>query len=202
MHCLLCAVSALITLESTALASSSEPVKAVALANDTAVDSNLVARIREFVRVELGITVRAFDAKAPQKKALHELGPYYRGQMATNDLFMVAMVVAGDDVKPHMAIMPESGIAVINVSALSAKDPEKYARRIERQVMRAIAFLLGMPQSPDPRDVTHPYNTIEELDKIGRNFNAPSQSCFEKAAEAARLLPPLETESGQGKLDK
>ena len=59
------------------------------------------------------------------------------------------------------------------------------ARRLERQVIRAICTLLGLEQSPNPQSAYSPYETLEQLDMIGRNLDPPWQK---KMQERAREL--------------
>jgi len=56
--------------------------------------------------------------------------------------------------------------------------------------MRAAAFLFEMPPTPDPFCVTRDYRSLEDLDRMGRNYSPPWQGRFAKEA-ASRGLEPL-----------
>ncbi|MEI7851979.1 MAG: hypothetical protein WCH86_09115, partial [Kiritimatiellales bacterium] len=61
-------------------------------------------------------------------------------------------------------------------------DAEKFGRRVERQVMRAAAFSFGLEPTPDPFCVTRDYDSLEDLDTMGRNFSPPWQGRFAEEA--------------------
>jgi len=50
--------------------------------------------------------------------------------------------------------------------------------------MRAAAFVFELPPTPDPFSVTRDYRSLEDLDRMGRNFSPPWQGRF--ADEAAK----------------
>jgi predicted Zn-dependent protease len=73
-------------------------------------------------------------------------------------------------------------VAIINTQPLYTDDAEKFARRLERQVMRAAAFSFGLTPTPDPFCVTRDYSSLEDLDSMGRNFSPPWQGRFAEEA--------------------
>jgi hypothetical protein len=100
------------------------------------------------------------------------------------------IVLSGFNGEPrHLAVYPEKSIALINAQPLYTADAEIFARRIERQVMRAAAFSFGLPPTPDPFCVTRDYSTLEDLDAMGRNFSPPWQGRFAEEAEKRGLIP-------------
>lgn len=172
------------------------PVKDIALANAGAVDAKLLQRLQTFAQGELDVPIRTLDVPRVHLKALHEGGQAYVKQMAPNDIFLIVLVAPEADIAMHMALLPDIKVVIVNTKALMTDDAEKYARRIERQVMRSAAFLLGLPSSPDPHDVTRNYLSLDDLDTMGRNFCAPWRVSFEKAAQAAGLqIPPTDSPS-------
>ena len=80
---------------------------------------------------------------------------------------------------------------MINAQPLYTDDAEVFARRIERQVMRAAAFVFDMPPTPDPFCVTRDYRSLEDLDRMGRNYSPPWMGRFAEEA-AKRGLEPLQ----------
>ncbi|MCX7590311.1 MAG: hypothetical protein N2255_01650 [Kiritimatiellae bacterium] len=167
------------------------PLKYILLVNAGAVGEKMAERLRSFAQNELDVPVRLVSVPDPKVKTLHDAGKPLFGAKGTNDVILIGLVVPDAEIPMHMAMLPDIKVAVVNAKALRHADEETYARRLERQVMRSAAFLLGLRSCPEPRDVTYNYRSIEELDKIGRNFSAPWRRDFQKAAEAAGLRPPV-----------
>lgn len=170
-----------------------KPLKSIVLVNAGTVDAEVLQRLQRFASNELGISIRTLSVAPVPARNLHDGSSEYAKNLGTNDFAMVVLASPEDEKVKHLVVLPDVKVAVVNGKALAAKDPETYARRLERQVMRSIAFLLGLPQSPEPRDVTRSYTSLEDLDKMGRNFSAPWLTSFETAARAAGLLPPVPT---------
>lgn len=106
---------------------------------------------------------------------------------------MTLIVLAGiNDESQHQMVYPEKGIALVNLQPLYTDDAEKFARRAERMVMRSAAFAFGMEPTPDPYCVTRDYTSLEDLDRMGRNYSPPWQGRFaqEAADRGLKLLDP------------
>lgn len=89
-----------------------------------------------------------------------------------------------DDPDFHQAINTNRMIALINVTPLLTDDPRVSAWRIERMIMRSVAFLLGMGPSGMQHCVTGPIESIEDLDQISRNyFPLYTEKLAKRAAE-------------------
>jgi len=162
--------------------------KAITILNSAAVDADLLERIRAFAETELHVPVRVTEGcplagtcTAVYKKLLRIKKPHDAALIA-----LAEMEGSGE----HLAVFASEGIAMINVPALYTEDAIKYERRIERQVMRAAAFAFGLPPTPDPFCVTRDYRSLEDLDRMGRNFSPPWQGRFAEEA-AGRGLAPL-----------
>lgn len=125
----------------------------------------------------------------PVKKSLAELEKPAQRMKSGNDVILI--VLSGISNEPqHLAVHSGSGIALINTQVLYTDDPEIFARRIERQVMRAAAFSFGLTPTPDPFCVTRDYSSLEDLDTMGRNFSPPWQGRFAEEAEKRGLVRP------------
>lgn len=163
--------------------------KAVTIVNAAAVDAPLLERVRAFAERELQVPVRAVEnPKLAGKAGFKELERAARRVKTDADVSLI--ILAGFNGEPrHLAVYSADGIALINAQALYTADEEIFARRIERQVMRAAAFSFGLPPTPDPFCVTHDYNSLEELDTMGRNFSPPWQGRFAEEAEKRGLVP-------------
>jgi predicted Zn-dependent protease len=153
--------------------------------------------VRAFAERELHVPVRTLEKpKLAGQKSFQTLEK--SAQRVKTDADVTLIVLAGfNGESQHLAVYPQSGIAVINAQALYTDDAEKFARRIERQVMRAAAFSFGLPPTPDPFCVTRDYRSLEDLDLMGRNFSPPWQGRFADEA-AKRGLTPVDGTGEKG----
>jgi predicted Zn-dependent protease len=158
--------------------------KAITLVNAAAVDAALLEQIRSFVQNEWQVPVRAKTlSKLAGKPGFRSLESAARRVKSEDDVVLI--VLAGFNGEPqHLNVFSNSGIAVVNVQPLYTDDAQRFALRVERQVMRAAAFSFGLPPTPDPFCVTRDYVSLEDLDRMGRNYSPPWQGRF--ADEAAR----------------
>jgi predicted Zn-dependent protease len=163
--------------------------KAVTLVNAAAVDAPLLERIRTFAEQELHVSVRTLEKpKLAGNKSFQALESKAKQVKTGTDAVLI--VLAGFNAEPqHLAVYPASGMAIINTQPLYTDDAEKFARRLERQVMRAAAFSLGLTPTPDPFCVTRDYSSLEDLDSMGRNFSPPWQERFAEEAIKRGLQP-------------
>jgi len=154
------------------------------LVNAASVDADLLERIRSFAERELRIRVHA--VRNPTLAGRADFESVVRAAQRTKKTQDVILIIlAGvNGEERHLAVYPEKGMAVVNAQPLYTGDEERFARRMERQVMRAAAFTLGLSPTPDPFCVTRDYRSLEDLDTMGRNFSPPWQGRF--AEEAAR----------------
>jgi predicted Zn-dependent protease len=158
--------------------------KAIAIVNAAAVDAPLLERVRAFAEQELHVPVRALEKpNLAGKKSFQALEKVARRVKTDTDVTLIVLSGFKNE-SQHMTVYSNSNIAVVNVLPLRTDDAEKFARRIERQVMRAAAFSFGLEPTPDPFCVTRDYDSLEDLDSMGRNFSPPWQGRF--AEEAAK----------------
>jgi len=145
--------------------------------------AELTARVAEFVRRETGLTVtlRPVAARAENPAARAEA---YATQRRPGEAVIVVLAAVTNPPTMHLFTFREAGVALVNVPALATEDRERFARRLERQVMRGCAFLLGVEPSPDPFCVLRDYATLDELDDMGRNFSPPVHDDVQRAAAA------------------
>ncbi|MFA6173190.1 MAG: hypothetical protein WC701_05840 [Kiritimatiellales bacterium] len=170
--------------------------KTVTIVNAAAVDAGLLERVRAFAENELHVPVRTVEnPELAGKKDFQALEKSARRIKTDADVSLI--VLAGfNGERRHLAVFSGSGIAIINAQPLYTADSETFARRIERQVMRAAAFSFGLPPTPDPFCVTRDYNSLEDLDSMGRNFSPPWQGRFAEEA-AKRGLVPVDAAGGK-----
>ena len=88
---------------------------------------------------------------------------------------IVALIMAGEENDSYIAVYPNRKIAFVNARALMPADgdEEKYARRLEKETVRVVANLIGIPPAPDPRCATHAYRNDAGLDAKGNNLCPP-----------------------------
>ncbi len=163
--------------------------KTITLVNAAAVDAGLLERVRAFAEKELHVPVRAVEKpKLAGKKSFQAYKKAARRIRTDADVSLI-MLTRVDGETRHLAVDSGGAIALVNAKPLYAADAEIFARRIERQVMRAAAFSFGLPPTPDPFCVTRDYSSLEELDVMGRNFSPPWQGRFAEEAEKRGLVP-------------
>jgi ABC-type molybdate transport system substrate-binding protein len=172
--------------------SKAPPEKTITIINAAAVDAPLLERIRAFAERELHVPVRTLEnPKLAGTKDFQTLEKAARRVKTEADVTLI--VLAGFNHEPkHLAVFSERGIALINTQALYTDEAEAFARRIERQVMRAAAFSFGLTPTPDPFCVTRDYMSLDDLDSMGRNFSPPWQGRFAEEAAVRGLLPENE----------
>jgi len=148
-------------------------------------DPTLVERIRGFAQRSLMMPVVMIEAKDVKMDSLDDVGRSASAWLDLDHAMVVVLFMPEEDLGGHGVVRREEHTAVVNARAMlpEPSDPEKYARRLERQVMRSVGLLLGLDFSPNPRSAMWPYKTLEQLDRIGRNFDPP---WLLKAQRAAR----------------
>ncbi|MGE4490133.1 MAG: hypothetical protein AB7E95_11385 [Kiritimatiellales bacterium] len=164
--------------------------KAVTLVSSGAVDAVLLERLRTFAERELHVRVRAEETPSLAGKDSFQTLEKSAKRIKTDADVMLIAISGIDGESQHLFVDAEAGIAAVNVPPLMTDDSEKFARRLERQVMRAAAFTMGLTPTPDPFCVTRDYRSLEDLDSMGRNFSPPWQGRFAEEAAKRGLLPP------------
>ena len=163
---------------------------AITLVNAAAVDADLLERIRLFAEKELHVPVRTLEkprlARSKSFQALEKAA--LRIKTDADISFIVLAGINGEE--KHLEVYAEDGVALVNTQSLYTDETETFARRMERMVMRAAAFVFDMPPTPDPFCVTRDYRSLEDLDRMGRNYSPPWMGRFADEA-AKRGLAPL-----------
>ena len=163
--------------------------KTLTIVNAAAMDAALLEQVRAFAEKELRVPVRVIEnPKLVGKKDFQTLeNAAVRVKHENEVAYIVVAELDGDE---HLKVNADNGIALINARALSSDDAEIFAKRIRRMVMRAAAFSLGLPPTPDPFCVTRDYRSLEDLDRMGNNYSPPWQARFADEAAERGLLPP------------
>ena len=160
------------------------------LVNAAAVDAELLERVRAFAEGQLHVPVRTIEK--PRLAGKEDFQTLEKAALRIKtDADAALIVLAGiNGEEKHLAVFAGDGVALINAQPLYTDDPETFARRIERQVMRAAAFVFGLPPTPDPFCVTRDYRSLDDLDRMGRNYSPPWMGRFADEA-VKRGLEPL-----------
>lgn len=161
--------------------------KSLTIVNAASLDSDRLDAVRLFVASQLQIPVRLIEeprlSEENSFQTLEKVAEQYR-----HELDVIYVVIANVEGARHLAVYEDSRVAVINSRALYTEDAKRFYRRIERQVMRAAAFCVGLPPTPDPFCVTRNYKSLEDLDQMGRNYSPPWQGRFAQEAGELGLL--------------
>jgi len=170
--------------------SQAPPENAITLVNAAAVDAELLERVRVFAEGQLQVPVRTLEKpKLAGKESFQTLEKAALRIKTDADVsFIVLAGINGEE--EHLAVFAEKGVALINTQPLYTDEDETFSRRIERQVMRAAAFVFEMPPTPDPFCVTRDYRSLDDLDRMGRNYSPPWMGRFADEA-VKRGLEPL-----------
>ncbi|MFA7257388.1 MAG: hypothetical protein WC047_07445 [Kiritimatiellales bacterium] len=163
--------------------------KTITIVNAAAVDAPLLERLRSFAEQELHVPVRTLEKpKLAGKKNFQTLEK--ASERVKTDADVTLIVLAGfNDEQKHLVVYSNRGIAIVNSLPLYTDDAEKFARRMERMIMRAAAFSFGMDPTPDPFCVTRDYRSLEDLDLMGLNYSPPWQGRFAEEAVQRGLIP-------------
>ncbi len=136
----------------------------------------LLERLRAFAEFNTAMPVRIRLAQPYGGKALFEEGAALIAFKSPSDVALVALAYDDFAHTEHAVYRYTDGIAVVNARVLMPDDAdeERWARRLEKLTMRSIGLLLDVESVPNPLSAMYPYQSIEELDMMGRNYDPPS----------------------------
>lgn len=148
-------------------------------------DAEIGERVRTFAQRELRVPIAIGDQPL-SGETLADCLDRTVADMPNRGPITIAVCDCPADPE-HILIDPARGVSAINTAALKCADDERFARRVERLVMRSAATLAGLGFDPDPFCVMHSYDTVEDLDRMGRNLSPPWQQKFIEAAKEIGL---------------
>ncbi|HMO50695.1 MAG TPA: hypothetical protein PKE26_09750 [Kiritimatiellia bacterium] len=167
------------------------------------VDEALIERAQQWAEANLAIPVpRWVDHPTAQLTSFDEVGDLAASLLEDERFGVVVLWRPVSDVMNHGAFFPERRVSVVNLNAMFTEDtdPEVIERRVERQVIRGICFVMGLEPNPNPHSAMFNYSTLEELDAIGRNLDPPWLVRLQEAAAAAGI--PLDPENPFNMIDE
>ena len=161
--------------------------KTIALVAVGQVDSNLVERVRAFVDANTAFHLKVLDAQSLVGGGLQQEGEAVAKLLNEKNWAIVALVWPDEDIPHHAIRLQDHNVTVVNVRAMKTEgaDDETFARRVERQAMKGIGMMLGMDVCPNPFCAMTQYNSLDELDRTGRNFCPP---CGMKLQQKAKEI--------------
>ena len=160
---------------------------AITLVNAAAVDAELLERVRAFAEKELHVPVRTLEKPRLAGKESFQTLEKAALRIKTDADVSLIVISGFNGEEKHLEVYAEDGVALINAQPLYTDDAETFARRIERMVMRSAAFVFGLPPTPDPYCVTRDYRSLDDLDRMGRNYSPPWMGRFADEAEKRGL---------------
>lgn len=163
------------------------PEKNIALLNlSGAVKEEIMAHLKKYAERELRVKTEVVDEEMEEgltlKKSVQKIGSQKKYQHS----LAIAFYFAPDE-SSHIRIATNKLVAVVNTAEVRCDEKEKFRQRLERLTMRSAGTMVGLGFDPDPHCVMHSYETVEDLDSMGRNFSPPWQAKFRKAAKEMGL---------------
>lgn len=154
-------------------------------------DEELVTRLRDYVETNIGGPTRTLTPREPRASSLDKQGEAAASMMSSDDVALVVLVAPKAEIESHTVVLPHKHVVVINTTSLKPEDGarEKYARRLERQVLRGLGVILGLQPCPNPHCVLCTFKSENAIDMMGRAYCPPCSERVQKAAREAGLAP-------------
>ena len=173
------------------------PQKTLAIVFGSSVPSQIVARVVDFINVELSVKLDVkpvlTNTYSGFEKLTHSLS---RDMNPNRRLCLLAVVAPSWDSKQQGAVYEPMHIGILNINALTVLSDdevpftrqEQFERRVEKESLRAMALLCGLKPCPFPQCCLYEHRNEQELDRKSRN---PCPPCHSKAMDALRnaLVP-------------
>lgn len=160
------------------------------LLSDGSVSSQNVAKITAFATQNLALAIKsdAIQLKVEKNTPLQDVAEVVEDQLNAESFATVLFSGAGSDEDSHTLFDYEKNLAVIHVAKVTeGAEGEVAYRRLERLAMRGFGFLLDQKPAIDPFSVMAPYQTLEQLDRMGRNFSPPDLVKLQRDAQSMGL---------------
>lgn len=156
------------------------------MVSPTSLEEASVERVRVWVETNFHYKVRSVRLEKWEGESTVDQAITLAPNMTTNDLVMVVLTdrMAGEK---HAEIMKDVPVGFINLSALKTDDKEKFHRRLERQAVRIVGFQMGLTPTPMPFCALAPYQSLEELDRMGRGISPPARAGYRAVLEKNKL---------------
>lgn len=146
----------------------------------------VVAHVREHLETEPEVVPPVSSTGAADLKGEAEaLIPLVTEQR----LVVIGLALPEADIEQHGLVDPAARVGVVNARALRPADGdgERYARRLEKETVRAIGLLVGLKPVPIPYSALYPYQDEQMLDAKARTLDPPSLMEFKRIARDKKL---------------
>ena len=163
---------------------SAPPGKVVALVNAGAVSPELLAQLKELARKSLKVPFETVTIPRIETTNLLALASDLKKEWKQNYAAMIVLVTAPTSFAMHASFNTNELFSAVNVTAMSADNPEVYRTRVLKQVVRGAVFSFGLMPSKDPLCVSRNYRNVEDLDRMPAVLFPPWQSKFVRLASA------------------
>ncbi|MCF7838455.1 MAG: hypothetical protein K9N49_07470 [Candidatus Marinimicrobia bacterium] len=168
--------------------------ESLALATSGPTDPAFVARVSDFLAELYAVPVRAAGTIEPVEGDLRAQARAACDLRRADELLLL-LVFGNPDGRSHGALLRDIPVAAVNLAAMAPADApedlpaETYARRAERQAVRAVAFLLDLTYCPNPHCAAHPYQTLADLDTLARDLCPPCRGRAQQRLTGTSLEP-------------
>ena len=157
-------------------------------------------RVRAFVERNTSMKTRVLEPSDESAGSLHDLMDALASRRTPEHAALVFLYAGDDDFEEHYVYRYEDGIGIVNAALMRLDDEERYLRRLDKLTMRTIGLLFAVEKVPNPQSAMWTYNTMAELDAMGRNFDPPSLLRLQQRARERDI--PLIEESPYMMLDR
>lgn len=153
------------------------------------VDAELQQRVANYIEEQYLVRTVRRPAVPTAAGSAAELKRQLVDHAAADAAYLLALFNA-PSIEEEILVFSQERCAAVNMTALrpeaSAKDADEevFARRVERESLRAIARLVGMPPCPFPRCALREHRTMQELDSNSRNPCPPCLTRIRKRLDA------------------
>lgn len=200
----------LVAVQNAGCASQDHKPGTIAYTSVGTVDTGLLQRVAGFISKDLGMPLQQVSPPrlATDGLTLGKLAEVLLPMSTTNGsaLLLVFVDLKGGGEATAAAAKDQSRVVVVNLAPLRPKvadkpaEREQFARRLDRECIRAIGGIFGIQPCLNPRCVMFKHASEKELDAKGRNFCPPCRERFVAALKekgiqlekkVPRIPPPL-----------
>lgn len=154
----------------------------------------LMDRLKAWAEESLVVPVPLGETLSVESDQLEGVVPTASQLLQAEDVGVVVLHAQATLDQPNGIYRPEARVVVINVTDMrEGADEQTLALRLERQVIRGICVLMGLEWSPNPESAMAQYDSLEELDRMGRNLDPPWLLKFQERARELGI--PLDPDS-------
>ena len=175
-------------------AAPARPMNPVMLTKVGDLPDTLMDRLKAWAEESLVIPVPLGESLNTESDQMEAVVPVAAQLLQADDLGVVVLNAKATLDQPNGIYRPEARVVVINVTDMrEGADEATLAARLERQVIRGICVLMGLEWSPNPESAMAVYDSLEELDRMGRNLDPPWLLKFQERAREIGI--PLDPDS-------